>query len=65
MQLRGPAAEYSGRIEVKSDLLAHVGRDLGPGELELAHQTDEYCVVLRITPATEIYTAIIRDWCTI
>jgi succinyl-diaminopimelate desuccinylase len=36
---------------------------IGPGELELAHQTDEYCVVSRIEQATEIYSAIIRDWC--
>ena len=38
---------------------------IGPGELELAHQTDEYCFVSRIEQATEIYSAIIRDWCTI
>ena len=36
---------------------------IGPGELELAHQTDEYCFVSRIEQATEIYSAIIRDWC--
>jgi succinyl-diaminopimelate desuccinylase len=36
---------------------------IGPGELELAHQTDEYCLVSRIEQATEIYSAIIRDWC--
>jgi succinyl-diaminopimelate desuccinylase len=36
---------------------------IGPGELELAHQTDEYCFVSRIEQATEIYTALIRDWC--
>ena len=36
---------------------------IGPGELELAHQTDEYCLVSRIEQATEIYAAIIRDWC--
>jgi succinyl-diaminopimelate desuccinylase len=38
---------------------------IGPGELELAHQTDEYCFVSRIEQATEIYSAIIRDWCVI
>ena len=38
---------------------------IGPGELELAHQTDEYCLVSRIEQATKIYSAIIRDWCTL
>ena len=36
---------------------------LGPGELALAHQTDEYCLVNRIGEAVEIYTALIRKWC--
>jgi succinyl-diaminopimelate desuccinylase len=36
---------------------------IGPGELQLAHQTDEYCFVSRIEEATEIYSAIIREWC--
>jgi succinyl-diaminopimelate desuccinylase len=36
---------------------------IGPGELELAHQTDEYCLVSRIEQATELYSNIIRDWC--
>lgn len=36
---------------------------IGPGELELAHQTDEYCLVSRIEQATELYSTIIRDWC--
>jgi len=36
---------------------------LGPGELALAHQTDEYCLVNRIDEAAEIYTALIRKWC--
>lgn len=36
---------------------------LGPGEAEMAHQTDEYCVVERIDQAVEIYTEIIRRWC--
>jgi succinyl-diaminopimelate desuccinylase len=36
---------------------------LGPGELELAHQTDEYCRIDRIAQAAEIYAAIIRKWC--
>ena len=36
---------------------------LGPGELALAHQTDEYCLVSRIEEATEIYAQLIRRWC--
>jgi succinyl-diaminopimelate desuccinylase len=36
---------------------------IGPGELELAHQTDEYCLVSRVEGATEIYSRLIRSWC--
>jgi succinyl-diaminopimelate desuccinylase len=36
---------------------------VGPGELALAHQTDEYCVASRIEEATEIYSRLIRRWC--
>lgn len=36
---------------------------LGPGELALAHQTDEYCRIDRIDEAAAIYTALIRAWC--
>jgi len=36
---------------------------IGPGELTLAHQTDEYCFVSRIEQATEIYSRLIRNWC--
>lgn len=38
---------------------------IGPGELALAHQTDEYCLASRIEEATEIYSRMIRDWCRI
>ena len=38
---------------------------IGPGELALAHQTDEYCLVSRIEKATEIYLQIVRNWCRI
>ena len=38
---------------------------IGPGELELAHQTDEYCVVSRIEQATEIYSRLIQNWCAV
>lgn len=36
---------------------------LGPGEAQMAHQTDEYCNMERIRQAVAIYEAIIRDWC--
>lgn len=36
---------------------------LGPGEMHLAHQTDEYCVVERVRTAVEAFTDIMRDWC--
>jgi succinyl-diaminopimelate desuccinylase len=36
---------------------------LGPGEPQLAHQTDEYCSMQRIRQSVAIYEEIIRDWC--
>ncbi len=36
---------------------------LGPGEADLAHQTDEYCFVHRIEQAEAIYAALITEWC--
>lgn len=36
---------------------------LGPGEPELAHQTDEFCYVRRIEEATVAFTEIARRWC--
>ncbi len=36
---------------------------LGPGEMELAHQTDEYCRVDRLDQAVELYVEIARRWC--
>jgi succinyl-diaminopimelate desuccinylase len=36
---------------------------LGPGELALAHQTDEYCLPRRIEEAVEMYVEIARRWC--
>lgn len=36
---------------------------LGPGEPQMAHQTDEYCLVSRIDQVVEAYRLIIRDWC--
>jgi succinyl-diaminopimelate desuccinylase len=38
---------------------------LGPGEAQMAHQTDEYCNMERIGQSVAIYEAIIRDWCRI
>jgi succinyl-diaminopimelate desuccinylase len=36
---------------------------LGPGEPQMAHQTDEYCTMQRIGLAVEAYEQIIRRWC--
>jgi succinyl-diaminopimelate desuccinylase len=36
---------------------------LGPGEPQMAHQTDEYCVVERVRSAVAAYQEIIRRWC--
>ena len=36
---------------------------LGPGEPQLAHQTDEYCKVSRIHESVDIFAGLIRDWC--
>lgn len=37
---------------------------LGPGEPEMAHQTDEYCLVDKIGQAVDLYERIIRITCT-
>jgi succinyl-diaminopimelate desuccinylase len=36
---------------------------LGPGEVEMAHQTDEYCRIDRLEAAVAIYEELIRRWC--
>ena len=36
---------------------------LGPGEMHMAHQTDEYCPVAHIRQAAEVYEALARRWC--
>lgn len=36
---------------------------LGPGELALAHQTDEYCLINRLEQAVAMYVEIARRWC--
>ena len=35
---------------------------LGPGQPEMAHQTDEWCSVKRIDESVEIFEKIMRDW---
>lgn len=36
---------------------------MGPGEPELAHQTDEWCSAKRVEEATSAFTEIARAWC--
>lgn len=36
---------------------------LGPGELSLCHQTDEFCETAKIGQAVEAYAQIARRWC--
>ncbi len=38
---------------------------LGPGEPQMAHQTDEYCSMERIRQSVALYEELIRDWCRI
>ncbi len=38
---------------------------LGPGEAQMAHQTNEYCVAERITESVAAYEEIARRWCAI
>ena len=35
---------------------------LGPGEAQMAHQTDEYCLVDRLEQGFDAYREIIRNW---
>ncbi len=35
---------------------------LGPGEPQLAHKTNEYCYVKRITEAKNIFSDMIEQW---
>jgi len=35
---------------------------IGPGEIEMAHQTDEYCLTHRIPEAVSIYRRLLLDW---
>ncbi len=36
---------------------------LGPGEPQMAHQTDEYCVMERVKASVSLYQQVIADWC--
>ena len=36
---------------------------LGPGEPQMAHQTDEYCVMERVKASVDLYEKVIADWC--
>jgi succinyl-diaminopimelate desuccinylase len=38
---------------------------LGPGEAHMAHQTNEYCIVDRVTESVAAYEEIARRWCAI
>jgi succinyl-diaminopimelate desuccinylase len=38
---------------------------LGPGEADMAHQTDEYCYVRRIEEARAVFVETIRKWCSV
>ena len=38
---------------------------LGPGEAQMAHQTDEYCEVDRVAQSVAAYEEIARRWCQI
>ncbi len=35
---------------------------LGPGQPELAHQTDEWCSIHRLDQSVEMFTQIMREW---
>jgi succinyl-diaminopimelate desuccinylase len=35
---------------------------LGPGQPEMAHQTDEFCYVQKIIDATTLFERLINDW---
>jgi succinyl-diaminopimelate desuccinylase len=35
---------------------------LGPGQPEMAHQTNEFCYVQKIIDATTLFKHLINDW---
>lgn len=38
---------------------------LGPGEPQMAHQTDEYCVIERVESSVDMFKEIIANWCSV
>lgn len=36
--------------------------NMGPGELEQAHKTDEWCYISKLKDATEVYKKLAMDW---
>jgi len=38
---------------------------LGPGEPNLAHQTDEWCSIERIEQSVDLFRTLMRDWCSV
>lgn len=36
---------------------------LGPGDTDIAHKTDEYCDIVKIEQAVEIYWRLLQRWC--
>jgi succinyl-diaminopimelate desuccinylase len=36
---------------------------LGPGEPQMAHQTDEYCIAERVLESRAAFVELIRQWC--
>ena len=36
---------------------------LGPGEPQLAHQTDEWCSIARLEQSVELFATLMRRWC--
>ncbi len=36
---------------------------MGPGQMDMAHKTDEYCVVDKIDQAAQVYETLAQRWC--
>lgn len=64
---RAPAVRGAPFVTDASQLTPALGGPatvvLGPGEIEMAHQTDEYCRIDRLEAAVAIYEELIRRWC--
>ena len=60
----GRAAPYVTDVSLLAPAYGHPPSIvLGPGELALIHQTDEYCLVERIEQAVALYVGIAQRWC--